>query len=422
MRSSLINALADRLGTSPAEARAALDDLLQHTRAELKQNRPVHLPGLGTFRTAIHDDRDGRSLTFDPAPALSDAVNASYVGLDTLALTPAQPHLAFSGAPAEESPAEASPAEEEAVAAPADRDQPGPEAGDSLAAEDAAPKDVAKRTRSSKPVRNETAPDRPSTDEPRTAKKSQNEQTAPSTFSPSSRDRAPREEAPQKKPAGSGAARSASRDDAPSRDAPAPRVAATTDDEAPSSRNALPWLIATVLLVAIGVSAWLLSRSPEPVAPTDATAQVEEPTASEEPAAQDAAPQDAAPNQTAGGEADAPAADAPALDEPAAGESTADEPAVPQAPALDPAEGGWTLVVSSDPTRDEAQAVAEEFAQRFQGQDAPIGVIPGDVEGTTYYRVGVGQFASTDEGLRALNAEDSRYPEDAWLLQLSDDS
>lgn len=426
MRTPLINALADRLGTSPTEARVALAGLLQHTRTELKQNRPVHLPRLGTFRTAIHDDQSGRSLTFDPDPAFSDAVNESYADLAPLTLTPARPRLAFGNASAEPASAEPASAEEKSAvtgepspAAADEREQrrseekqhspermaePEAKEADDAAADGALPERTeAKAERETPPKESERSP--------------KEKETPPVPAGAVDGETADGETADSPAPAASPA--TASSTAAPPSPAPgraAPRAETDVEDTAPglSSRRALPWLLAAVVLVAIGIGAWLLSRPSDPAeTPPDATAQVEEP-----PAPADDSPADASASESAASQ-NQQAGEAPA-DQPETPAQT-EEPPAPQAPALDPAQGGWTLVVSSKPTQEEAQAVAEQFAQRFQGQNAPIGIIPGAVEGTTYYRVGVGQFGSSDDALRALD-ENSRYPDDAWLLQLSPDS
>lgn len=84
-----------------------------------------------------------------------------------------------------------------------------------------------------------------------------------------------------------------------------------------------------------------------------------------------------------------------------------------------PAEGGWTLVVASRTTEQEAESIRAQYANALQSANVPIDVLPSTgSDGTTRYRVVVGQFSS-QEAVRNLQDEYSTVvPSDAWPLAL----
>ena len=85
---------------------------------------------------------------------------------------------------------------------------------------------------------------------------------------------------------------------------------------------------------------------------------------------------------------------------------------------IDPAAGGWTIVVASRTNQSSAQTVVNDFRQRFSDQQVPIDVVAGNVENTTRYRVGVGQFESRDAAQQFLDEYSSELPDGAWSLRL----
>lgn len=84
-----------------------------------------------------------------------------------------------------------------------------------------------------------------------------------------------------------------------------------------------------------------------------------------------------------------------------------------------PAEGGWTLVVASRTTEQEAESIRTQYADALQAANVPVDVLPSEgSDGTTRYRVVVGQFSS-QEAVRSLQDEYSAVvPSDAWPLAL----
>ena len=99
----------------------------------------------------------------------------------------------------------------------------------------------------------------------------------------------------------------------------------------------------------------------------------------------------------------------------------AEDPAAPEPRAIDPARGGYTVVVAS--FRDPAVAQSEAVTYRALVQDAAVAVdvLRVVVEGTTQYRVSVGQVSSRSEAL-ALKSRLASLPDDAWIRRIGIDS
>lgn len=85
---------------------------------------------------------------------------------------------------------------------------------------------------------------------------------------------------------------------------------------------------------------------------------------------------------------------------------------------IDPSAGGWTIIVASRADRSGASSLADAFRERFDAQQLPIGVIPGTVDNSTRYRVGIGQFDSQSEAERFVDEFGSELPDGAWILRL----
>ena len=81
---------------------------------------------------------------------------------------------------------------------------------------------------------------------------------------------------------------------------------------------------------------------------------------------------------------------------------------------IDPAMGGWTIVVAS--LRSESAAEAESALYREAGYRT--GVFAPTERGQTRHRVGVGQFGSEAHAHRLMDRLPPRAPADAWLLNL----
>jgi hypothetical protein len=101
--------------------------------------------------------------------------------------------------------------------------------------------------------------------------------------------------------------------------------------------------------------------------------------------------------------------------DPAASES---DDGAPAARGLTPSAGGWTIIVASRTQRGPAEALVQKYRTAFADRNLPVGILTGEVNNQTRYRVGVGQFDSQDEARRALEEASNTLPNGAWPLQL----
>ena len=184
----------------------------------------------------------------------------------------------------------------------------------------------------------------------------------------------------------------------------------------PRSGSGLRWLVTLLILLAVGLGAWYVLGQQGvvtgPVAALQGGAPAEETAA---PSPPESAPGEEAPaNEGASEEA----ADAGETGPPATDQSTPGERAFAEAARLDRAQGGWTAVVASVTSRAEAEQVAQRFAQEFEGQNYPIDILQTTVDGTRRFRVVVGQFASPDQVIQAIESGADRFPDDSWGLEI----
>lgn len=78
---------------------------------------------------------------------------------------------------------------------------------------------------------------------------------------------------------------------------------------------------------------------------------------------------------------------------------------------VDEAKGGWTIVVASRPTEQEAKQIAATFADKGFN----VSIKPRTVNGELRYRVRVGQFAQQSEALKAIKEYAAQLPKGAFL-------
>ncbi|WP_176521777.1 SPOR domain-containing protein [Longimonas halophila] len=138
-----------------------------------------------------------------------------------------------------------------------------------------------------------------------------------------------------------------------------------------------------------------------------------------DPSAPDESATDATDEPTAEESADNSAGDPSAdTDTP----STAEAPTTNDTPStapIAPEEGGWTLVVASRTSEQEAEAIRAQFATALQSAGVPVDILPSEGgDGTTRYRVIVGQFSSQDAARRLQQEYSELVPGDAWPLRL----
>jgi hypothetical protein len=88
------------------------------------------------------------------------------------------------------------------------------------------------------------------------------------------------------------------------------------------------------------------------------------------------------------------------------------------ATGIEPAAGGWTIVVASRADRAAATSLVDTYQQRFQNPEQPVDVVQGTVDNTTRYRVGVGQFSSRGAADAFLKDNSAALPDGAWTLAL----
>lgn len=215
--------------------------------------------------------------------------------------------------------------------------------------------------------------------------------------------------------------------------------------EEPVSGRGAGWVLGLLLLaLLVALAFWVWSSSRD-----DTPAPVEEPVPQAVEAAEtvppgdvpDADPAPAQPEVTtldpgaapgsgaASGETTAPAtattpaASAPARTRPASGTAVSpprldgldegDRRALVGGP-IDPAMGGWTLVVASLRSEDAANEESALYAEAGYR----TGVFAPSERGQTRYRVAVGQFGSEDHALRLRDRLPPRAPADTWPLNL----
>lgn len=94
-------------------------------------------------------------------------------------------------------------------------------------------------------------------------------------------------------------------------------------------------------------------------------------------------------------------------------EGPGDEPA-----EINPNAGGWTIIVASRTDRGAAESLVATYRSRFEDPQVPIDVLPGEVNNTTRYRIGIGQFDTQAQARDFLAEFNAELPEGAWPLQL----
>lgn len=97
------------------------------------------------------------------------------------------------------------------------------------------------------------------------------------------------------------------------------------------------------------------------------------------------------------------------------------EPAEPswQPGGIDLAAGGWSIIVSSKPTRSEAETIAAQIAEGLSDTPHAVDVIESTVNGQTRYRVAVGQFRTSTQTQREINRLGAQLPDGSWALPLN---
>ena len=460
--------LADRLDLTEQQAEQLLEALLQEVQKRAR-NEGVRLPDLGTFRS-----EDGQ-LTFEPSPSLSRAVNEEFEGMDPETL-PSQPeedeHEDDSGPntitlgyqSSDWSPSDApeentdNSSSEEAQEEPADTDEydvptedddadteeidvPSSvqnQSDESTSSEPDAISDPDSESPSDREQDPAPSPPRPPEPEQTEQKKEEREQLS-SIWDPEEETEIPDAEDPVAEEKSRSFdfpdPPSASPDDEPERDtsesptseepdrsaSPPPSSTPPTSSSEGSS-SSLPRILVTTLfvLLLIGGGWFVLGRMgtvPPPTAVLSPTVQ----------ALQSDASSPSAPSTSSSSSEPTTSDDATATTEdPSSSESTRQgPPSTPSqqeesspTPGIDATAGGWTIVVASRTSRSPAEELRTTYRNRFSNTSLPVDILVGEADGTTRYRVAVGQYRSREEARQALRSHQSNLPEGAWPLRL----
>ena len=178
-----------------------------------------------------------------------------------------------------------------------------------------------------------------------------------------------------------------------------------------ASRSRQPWIAAAaaILLLAIAGLLFLLPEGDDVASEDPLIVQTEPPQPQPTADSLGAAPGAAAAANTADAATPEPQTPVPAP------EPEEDPSPLRSSGTIDTDAGGYTLVVISETQIERAVAARERY--RELGYRA--GIVEGEVEGRTYYRVGVGQFPDYDEAVEVLNNLPADLPEGAWLTRIT---
>ena len=423
MPSLLTQKLADHLNLSEEEADRQLTDFVAQIKEQLDTQGQAVIPGLGTFRAS------DKGLVFEPDDALARAVNHRFVGLEPVQVDVAQevpdygknelfpsdePNGKEPAMPSEPAPAEADDAPpalppDAPLTAAEEPSSPVPEEE----REEAVPPDEAEDEHAEPdadaPPQQEAAPDHPAgEDQPGEAAA---DDAAAAHAAELAAQASPSEEAGEEaSPPSSDAEDSASPEDSrPTVNEAAsggtPRRPSRQPDTDRTRKTAWLWIVVLLVLILGAGGLWYVFR---PAPQTESLSSPPPVTQEEQPAT----------SPSEGGTEAAPAPTPPSPDETA---GSANSPASGAPDALDPSAGGWTIVLASATSREEAEATLRRYAERLRGEDLAFGIMESEVEGTTRFRVGAGQFTSTEEARATMSRLADALPEGAWLLQIEPD-
>ena len=418
MADTVVEQVAERLDIPPSEARLVLNALSKLIHQQAEQEGRVRVPGIGIFAQATDD----APLAFTPDAALERVVNHRYAGMASAAAPPVAdaPGAASEAAAGGPSVAAAS-SDATDDAAPSAENTSAEETMEQDAPEQDAPEQDAPAdgpdamaAETSGYVAPATPPASPDTAE---AEAEGATDTTPSVRV-EDKDSAATPEAEDKEQAVSASASG----DAPPASDPTDatgghadgdeRTQPAAEEATPNSAPALIGLVLALLLAA-GAAWWLLTDDPAAPPETPDTAVVEPEPADEtdQPAPDPAPPADGADEAI---EEVAPTAEPNALAE------GVDPSALPSgAGTIDPALGGFALVVASVPSAEDAEAIEANYRDAIANDPLPTALLVSQTGDVTRYRVGIGQFATQDEALAVRDARSEVLPGDAWVLRLT---
>jgi len=89
-------------------------------------------------------------------------------------------------------------------------------------------------------------------------------------------------------------------------------------------------------------------------------------------------------------------------------------PAPRQIGGIDRSKGGWTMVVGSEVTRENAESTARSFL----GLGYPVDILTGSSGGQPRFRVAVGQFEKESDVIEALRTLGDQLPAGSWRIRI----
>jgi nucleoid DNA-binding protein len=397
MADTVVEQVAERLDIPPSEARLVLNALSKLIHQQAEQEGRVRVPGIGIFAQAADD----APLQFTPDAALERVVNHRYAGMASAAAPP----VADAPGAASEATAGAPPIAAKTSDAKDDDAQSSEIVSVAETMEENTPEE-----------------DTPEEDTPEEDTAAEDETETTPSVGVEDKDSAATPEAEDKEQAASA---SASGDAPPAAD-PADtagdhadgeeQTQPVTEEATPNSAPALIGLVLALLLAA-GAAWWLLTDDAAVPPETPDTAVVEpEPADETDQTSPDPAPSPAAPADGPDEAVDevAPTAEANALAD------GVDPSALPSgAGTIDPALGGFALVVASVPSAEDAEAIEANYREAIANDPLPTALLVSQTGDATRYRVGIGQFATQDEALTVRDARSEVLPGDAWVLRLT---
>ncbi|HHP7236821.1 SPOR domain-containing protein [Longibacter sp.] len=105
-------------------------------------------------------------------------------------------------------------------------------------------------------------------------------------------------------------------------------------------------------------------------------------------------------------------------DQPQASETTPAAGETSGSSGFDRAAGGFTIAVASRPSQSGAEAMVDQFRRNLSDTDYPVDIVSATADGTTRYRVGVGQFSTRAEANRVRGELQNRLPDGAWPVPI----
>jgi nucleoid DNA-binding protein len=200
---------------------------------------------------------------------------------------------------------------------------------------------------------------------------------------------------------------------------PSARMRHYPQEPEPSGRSVWPWLLAALLFVVVAGGAYYYFNLREQPIAVNEVPPAEQPTDADEPAVTPPAEEEPSPEDPTSETDTAP--DDVAEETPPSEETTPEQPPASTGP-IDQTQGGYTLVVGSRGSQDAAEADAERIRQALNEASIPVDVLQGTVNGTTRYRIGVGQVATTEAALALKQRLGNRISADAWVTRILPDS